>query len=426
MATTNFNFTEVNADDKIDIVGAINTPLQQIDTELATALPLTANPSQGSTKGVTSGGVYSAIDTLQTSVNNSIQTLTDTVNNITPLDSAPTESSTKGATSGGIYTAIDSLRTTLQNAVDTLQNTLDTITPFDTAPVSGSIKGVTSGGVYDAIAATQPLAVAATRYNVACTSGNDATGDGTTDNPFQTLEGAYRYSCLQGKALSFRVNLTEAGTYSWPADCNVAVLQDLHVNAMVAGCTVQLNPNTTSGGFVFYGSHVNFAGSSSYNLTITNTGLYLNAADGGNATFQYCTIDTPVRGYSGSLNFIGCTVHQILANNCHLTLESCSIVVPSSQTSPAVNSENSFIRVSETLSVSASNTSTINRLFTTAGCYISWTATTTLSLGSHVNTFLYVAGGVLNAASGVYSGFSSSTSMLRCILVNGNQTLPTS
>ena len=34
MATTNYNFTTINGTDTIDIVTAINTPLQEIDTKI--------------------------------------------------------------------------------------------------------------------------------------------------------------------------------------------------------------------------------------------------------------------------------------------------------------------------------------------------------------------------------------------------------
>lgn len=34
MPTTNYNFTTISGNDPIDIVTAINTPLQQIDTKL--------------------------------------------------------------------------------------------------------------------------------------------------------------------------------------------------------------------------------------------------------------------------------------------------------------------------------------------------------------------------------------------------------
>ena len=34
MATTNYNFTTISGTDPIDIVKAINTPLQEIDTKL--------------------------------------------------------------------------------------------------------------------------------------------------------------------------------------------------------------------------------------------------------------------------------------------------------------------------------------------------------------------------------------------------------
>ena len=63
-----------------------------------------------------------------------VLTAQSVVNEITPFDTTPTEGSTKGVTSGGVQAA------------------LAEITPFDTTPTEGSTKGVTSGGVQAALA----------------------------------------------------------------------------------------------------------------------------------------------------------------------------------------------------------------------------------------------------------------------------------
>lgn len=61
MATPNFGFQTISDSNKIDIVNAVNTPITQIDTALAGIAPLDTTPTSGSTKGVTSDGIYSAI-----------------------------------------------------------------------------------------------------------------------------------------------------------------------------------------------------------------------------------------------------------------------------------------------------------------------------------------------------------------------------
>ena len=65
---------------------------------------------------------------------------TNNIANILPMDTAPTQDSTKGVTSGGVY-----------EAVTKVSDSLDKITPLDTTPTQDSTKGVTSGGVYEAV-----------------------------------------------------------------------------------------------------------------------------------------------------------------------------------------------------------------------------------------------------------------------------------
>ena len=79
----------------------------------------------GSTKPVTSGGIYTALGKKQDALT---------------FDSTPVSGSTKPVTSGGVYTALDGKQ--------------DKLT-FDTAPKSGSKNPVTSGGVYTALANKQ-------------------------------------------------------------------------------------------------------------------------------------------------------------------------------------------------------------------------------------------------------------------------------
>lgn len=76
-------------------------------------------PISGSSNPVTSGGIYTALQSV------SVQT-----------DAVPTAGSTKAVQSGGVYTALQGK-----------QNTLT----FDSTPTQGSTNPVTSGGVYTAL-----------------------------------------------------------------------------------------------------------------------------------------------------------------------------------------------------------------------------------------------------------------------------------
>lgn len=75
-----------------------NAQVEAYRNEVQAILPYDTTPTQDSTKGVTSGGVYSAVTEVS-----------DVVDGIAPLDTTPTQSSTKGVTSGGVYEAISDL-----------------------------------------------------------------------------------------------------------------------------------------------------------------------------------------------------------------------------------------------------------------------------------------------------------------------------
>ena len=92
------------------------------------ALTFDSTPTSGSTKPVTSGGVYTALSNKQ-------DTLT--------FDSAPTSGSANPVTSGGVYTALSTKADSSE--LDAKQDALT----FDTTPTSDSSNPVTSGGVYD-------------------------------------------------------------------------------------------------------------------------------------------------------------------------------------------------------------------------------------------------------------------------------------
>ena len=70
-------------------------------------------------------------------------------NNLT-FDSAPTSGSSNPVTSGGVYSAINTVNTSISSLQSLVANKQDKLT-FDTTPTSGSSNPITSGGVYTAI-----------------------------------------------------------------------------------------------------------------------------------------------------------------------------------------------------------------------------------------------------------------------------------
>lgn len=76
MATTNYNFTTINGTDPINLVNAINTPLQQIDTKLKEIADTVPGDNGG--LGDRVAELESEIGTLQSTVS----TLQSTVDNI--------------------------------------------------------------------------------------------------------------------------------------------------------------------------------------------------------------------------------------------------------------------------------------------------------------------------------------------------------
>lgn len=73
------------------------------------------------------------------------------------VDSAPTSGSTKMVTSGGVYTALNSINAGSQITAGTLPVSRGGTgnSSVDTTPTSGSTKMVTSGGIYTALSAKQ-------------------------------------------------------------------------------------------------------------------------------------------------------------------------------------------------------------------------------------------------------------------------------
>lgn len=149
-------------------------------------------PTAGSNNPVKSGGVKTAIDTVDTKVGelnalhtSNKQSIVKAINSLhdelhRDVDDTPTEGSDNLVTSGGVFDAIKSetdrateaeeternraldAEEDLQNQIsaevaraesaeEAIQEQLDSILPYDNIPTEGSEKGVKSGGVFDAI-----------------------------------------------------------------------------------------------------------------------------------------------------------------------------------------------------------------------------------------------------------------------------------
>lgn len=106
----------------------INGSLDAFEAEVNAKIATDNRPTQGSTKLVTSGGVYAAIQ--------------DVVNTLVK-DAVPTQGSTNYITSGGVYAGIQAAVDTLNATIATKQSALT----FDTTPTENSVNPVQSGGI---------------------------------------------------------------------------------------------------------------------------------------------------------------------------------------------------------------------------------------------------------------------------------------
>lgn len=127
-------------------------------------IQIDSTPTSGSNNAVSSGGVYSSLDSKADASTTYTKTEVDTAltskQNTLTFDNAPTQNSTNPVTSGGVYTSLDAksdkattyTKTEVDTALSAKQNTLT----FDAAPTQNSTNPVTSGGVYDALQNVQP------------------------------------------------------------------------------------------------------------------------------------------------------------------------------------------------------------------------------------------------------------------------------
>ena len=119
-----------------------------VDNKIADHTASTNNPHKVTLAQVLGGGGSSVIPVANGGTGNS------------SVDTTPTQNSTKMVTSGGVYTAIQnaSPKSHTHGAGDITSGTLPVArggtgnTAVDTTPTSGSTKMVTSGGVYTALA----------------------------------------------------------------------------------------------------------------------------------------------------------------------------------------------------------------------------------------------------------------------------------
>lgn len=133
----------------VDSTEGLSTTLKDLEDNKQAKLTFDTSPTSGSTNPVTSDGVYTAVQadnslstTSEKAVQNKVitsnlnQKVSKYNNDATQWDTTPTSGSTKPVTSGGIYTALNGK-----------QNTLT----FDSTPTEDSTNPVTSGGVYSQI-----------------------------------------------------------------------------------------------------------------------------------------------------------------------------------------------------------------------------------------------------------------------------------
>lgn len=178
----------------------INADFDAFEAEVNAKIAADTTPTQGSTKLITSGGVYASLQDIINSlvkdahptkdsenyvtsggvwaaINDAVEDLEatlDTKQNVLTWDTTPTANSTNPVQSGGIKTYVDNAK---QTALDNLNNYITTnnsrvsgiegdITDletgkqdaltFDLAPTLGSINPVTSNGIAQAIAGITP------------------------------------------------------------------------------------------------------------------------------------------------------------------------------------------------------------------------------------------------------------------------------
>ena len=116
-------------------------------------------PTSGSTKMVTSGGVYTAVNNINagSQIKSGVLPVARGGTGSGTVDSTPTNGSSNMVTSGGVYTAVNSINAGSQITAGVLPVARGGTgySSVDSTPTNGSNKMVTSNGVYDALANKQ-------------------------------------------------------------------------------------------------------------------------------------------------------------------------------------------------------------------------------------------------------------------------------
>ena len=124
-------------------------------------LTFDSKPTENSTNPVTSGGVYTAIDSTTTTLNNSLDHVNTELEakiaakqDKLTFDDLPKENSTNPVTSGGLFTDLNIRSTAINNNINGIFHALttkqDKLT-FDYNPTKASENPIMSGGVYEAL-----------------------------------------------------------------------------------------------------------------------------------------------------------------------------------------------------------------------------------------------------------------------------------
>ena len=139
---------------EVDLSGYVPTTRKVNNKALSTDITLSASdvgalPADGT-------AVKATADANGNNIANTYATQTALTNglaakqNALTFDSAPTSGSSNPVTSGGVFSAINTVNSNVSSLQTTVANKQDKLT-FDSAPTSGSNNPVTSGGVYTAI-----------------------------------------------------------------------------------------------------------------------------------------------------------------------------------------------------------------------------------------------------------------------------------
>lgn len=111
--TDNFNLSLYEAGDKASLLDGYNKSMGLIDTALKTNKDALASKADASTVGTLTNRV-STVETKANSNTAKIEEVNSKLNIISPLDSTPTAKSGKGVSSDGVYNAINELKNNIK------------------------------------------------------------------------------------------------------------------------------------------------------------------------------------------------------------------------------------------------------------------------------------------------------------------------